>query len=121
MSLLNTWKALLLTRRRLQLDPAKHLYFLCESGSLGLRLSGPRFDIQWCGFLAAVKKNHAFSCRNESSGVRFLRLNWGLGLGLCWKERFSLLMVKFDRNQTLLCMTNLVLGKGLEFLWLKVG
>lgn len=32
-SSLAAWKALLLTRRRLQLDPAKHLYFLCECGS----------------------------------------------------------------------------------------
>lgn len=32
-SSLAAWKALLLTRRRLQLDPAQHLYFLCECGS----------------------------------------------------------------------------------------
>lgn len=31
-SSLATWKALLLTRRRLQLDPAKHLYFLYDPG-----------------------------------------------------------------------------------------
>jgi hypothetical protein len=72
-SSLATWKALLLTRRRLQLDPAKHLYFLCESGSLGLLLSRvklpPGFDIQWCGFLVVeLLSKHAFSCRNESSG-----------------------------------------------------
>ena len=51
-SSLAAWKALLLTRRRLQLDPAKHLYFLCKhTSSSHLPLSSL---MQCCASLSCV-------------------------------------------------------------------
>ncbi|KAG0611219.1 hypothetical protein M758_7G124100 [Ceratodon purpureus] len=82
-SSLAAWKALLLTRRRLQLDPAKHLYFLYDPGK----------QVSSAIQIKNVSRTHvAFKFQTTNPRSCFMRPNGGV---LAPNESIIAIVVKF--------------------------